>query len=42
MAFLCSDAAGFIHGAEIDIDGGLRLAGPALGSRRELSGSSRG
>jgi NAD(P)-dependent dehydrogenase (short-subunit alcohol dehydrogenase family) len=36
VAFLCSDAAGFINGAEIDIDGGLRLSQTVLGSRREL------
>ena len=35
IAFLCSDAAGFINGAEIDIDGGLRLSGAVLGSQRE-------
>lgn len=36
VAFLCSDAAGFINGAEIDIDGGLRLSSAVLGSRREI------
>ncbi|MBZ5706969.1 MAG: SDR family oxidoreductase [Acidobacteriia bacterium] len=36
VAFLCSDAAGFINGAEIDIDGGLRLSHTVLGSQREL------
>lgn len=37
IAFLCSDAAGFINGAEIDIDGGLRLSGAVLGSQREIA-----
>ena len=36
IAFLASDAAGFINGAEIDIDGGLRLNTASLGSRREV------
>lgn len=36
VAFLCSDAAGFINGAEIDIDGGLRLSHAVLGSQREI------
>ncbi len=36
VAFLCSDAAGFINGAEIDIDGGLHLSHTVLGSQREL------
>jgi NAD(P)-dependent dehydrogenase (short-subunit alcohol dehydrogenase family) len=36
VAFLCSDAAGFITGAEIAIDGGLHLNAVALGSRKEL------
>jgi NAD(P)-dependent dehydrogenase (short-subunit alcohol dehydrogenase family) len=35
VAFLCSDAAGFITGAEIAIDGGARLNLMALGSRKE-------
>jgi len=35
VAFLASDEAGFINGAEIDIDGGLRLNTGSLGSRRE-------
>ena len=38
VAFLCTDAAGFINGAEIDVDGGLRLSSLVLGSRRELAG----
>ena len=38
IAFLCSDEAGFINGAEIDIDGGGRLNTMALGSRKELLG----
>jgi NAD(P)-dependent dehydrogenase (short-subunit alcohol dehydrogenase family) len=36
VAFLCSDAAGFITGAEISIDGGARLNTMALVSRKEL------
>lgn len=36
VAFLCSDAAGFINGAEIDIDGRLRLSQTVPGSQREL------
>ncbi len=36
VAFLASDDAAFINGAEINIDGGLRLSGVPLGSRREL------
>lgn len=35
IAFLASDHAGFINGAEIDIDGGMRLNTGSLGSRRE-------
>ena len=35
VAFLASEPAGFINGAEIDIDGGLRLNTMALGSRKE-------
>jgi len=38
VAFLCSEQAGFINGAEIDIDGGSRLNTTVLGSRRELAG----
>ncbi|MBE7519822.1 MAG: SDR family oxidoreductase [Thermoflexaceae bacterium] len=37
VAFLASEEAGFLNGAEINIDGGLRLGGLALGSRRELA-----
>ncbi len=37
IAFLASDRAGFINGAEIAIDGGLRLNTSSLASRRELS-----
>jgi NAD(P)-dependent dehydrogenase (short-subunit alcohol dehydrogenase family) len=40
VAFLCSDDAGFINGAEIDISGGGHLNTMVLGSRRELSGGS--
>jgi NAD(P)-dependent dehydrogenase (short-subunit alcohol dehydrogenase family) len=36
VAFLCSEAAGFINGADIDIDGGSRLNTVALASRKEL------
>lgn len=35
IAFLASDRAGFINGAEIAIDGGMRLNVSSLGSRRE-------
>jgi NAD(P)-dependent dehydrogenase (short-subunit alcohol dehydrogenase family) len=35
VAFLVSDAAGFINGAEIRIDGGASLNSDTLGSRRE-------
>lgn len=37
VAFLASDAAGFVNGAEIPIDGGLGLGAVALGSRREAA-----
>jgi NAD(P)-dependent dehydrogenase (short-subunit alcohol dehydrogenase family) len=37
VAFLASDAAGFINGAEIDIDGGLRLNTSSLASRKEVT-----
>lgn len=36
VAFLASDDAAYISGAEIDIDGGTRLNGVTLGSRTEL------
>ena len=36
VAFLCSDEAGFINGAEIDIDGGAHLCQVVLGSQREV------
>jgi NAD(P)-dependent dehydrogenase (short-subunit alcohol dehydrogenase family) len=36
IAFLASDAAGFINGAEIPIDGGASLNAGTLGSRREV------
>jgi len=36
VAFLASDAAGFINGAEIRIDGGMSLNTGTLGSRKEL------
>jgi NAD(P)-dependent dehydrogenase (short-subunit alcohol dehydrogenase family) len=42
VAFLCSDEAGFINGAEIDIDGGARLNTMALSSQKELGGTTRG
>lgn len=40
VAFLCSDGAGFINGAEIDIDGGARLNTLSLGSQKENQGLS--
>lgn len=36
VLFLCSEEAGFINGAEIDIDGGSRLCPVVLGSVREV------
>ncbi|HJV88442.1 MAG TPA: SDR family NAD(P)-dependent oxidoreductase [Noviherbaspirillum sp.] len=36
VAFLCSDDAAYINGAEIDIDGGARLCQVVLGSTREV------
>jgi len=36
VAFLCSDGAGFINGAEIDMDGGLRLSSVVLGSKQQI------
>ncbi len=41
IAFLASDGAGYINGAEIRIDGGFSLNTAALGSRREVRGSSQ-
>jgi NAD(P)-dependent dehydrogenase (short-subunit alcohol dehydrogenase family) len=38
VAFLCSEEAGFINGAEIDISGGGHLNTLVLGSRKELAG----
>ncbi len=35
IAFLVSDGAAFINGAEIPVDGGLRLNAASLGSRKE-------
>jgi NAD(P)-dependent dehydrogenase (short-subunit alcohol dehydrogenase family) len=37
VAFLCSEEAGFVNGAEIDIDGGSRLCQVVLGSMREVN-----
>ena len=37
IAFLASDRAGFINGAEVAIDGGLRLNTSSLASRREVA-----
>jgi NAD(P)-dependent dehydrogenase (short-subunit alcohol dehydrogenase family) len=37
IAFLASDRAGFINGAEVAIDGGLRLNTSSLASRREIA-----
>jgi len=36
IAFLACENAGFINGAEIDVDGGMRLNTGSLGSRKEL------
>ncbi|HEX7409426.1 MAG TPA: SDR family NAD(P)-dependent oxidoreductase [Candidatus Binatia bacterium] len=41
IAFLVSDRAAFINGAEIPIDGGLRLNTSSLGSRREVAESRK-
>lgn len=38
IAFLCSEGAGFINGAEIDIDGGSHLCPAVLGSLKEIRG----
>jgi len=40
VAFLASDEAGYINGAEIPVDGGTRLNATALGSRKEASARS--
>ena len=37
VGFLCSDAAGYINGAEIDIGGGAHLGQIVLGSSREVT-----
>lgn len=37
VAFLCSEAAGYINGAEIDIGGGAHLGQIVLGSSREVA-----
>lgn len=37
VGFLCSDAAGYINGAEIDIGGGAHLGQIVLGSQREVA-----
>ncbi|PPE70146.1 SDR family oxidoreductase [Caldimonas thermodepolymerans] len=37
VAFLCSDEAAYLNGAEIDIDGGSRLCPAVLGSTREVA-----
>jgi NAD(P)-dependent dehydrogenase (short-subunit alcohol dehydrogenase family) len=36
VAFLCGDEAGYVNGAEIDIDGGSKLCPVVLGSVREV------
>lgn len=41
VAFLCSERAGFINGAEIDISGGGHLNTIVLGSRKEFAGDTR-
>jgi NAD(P)-dependent dehydrogenase (short-subunit alcohol dehydrogenase family) len=41
IAFLASDHAGYINGAEIPIDGGLRLNTLSLASRREVRDAGR-
>lgn len=42
VAFLASDRAAYINGAEIPIDGGMRLNVTTVGSRRESKEQSRG
>ena len=41
VVFLASQAAGYVNGAAIPVDGGFRLNTAALGSRRELRESRR-
>jgi NAD(P)-dependent dehydrogenase (short-subunit alcohol dehydrogenase family) len=36
ISFLASDRASFINGAEIPVDGGMRLTMLYLGSRKEI------
>jgi NAD(P)-dependent dehydrogenase (short-subunit alcohol dehydrogenase family) len=36
VAFLCSEEAAYVNGAEIDVDGGSRLCPTVLGSSREV------
>jgi hypothetical protein len=36
VAFLCGEEAGYVNGAEIDIDGGSKLCPVVLGSVREV------
>jgi hypothetical protein len=36
VAFLCSEDAAFVNGAEIPVDGGGRLSPAVLGSLREI------
>jgi len=42
IAFLATEEAGFINGAEIDIDGGMRLNTGSLGSRKEVRDRTEG
>lgn len=42
IGFLASEEAGFINGAEIDIDGGMRLNTGSLGSRKEVRARPEG
>ena len=42
ITFLASEDAGFINGAEIDIDGGMRLNTGSLGSRKEVRARPEG